>query len=148
MIDAVQIRPSRILSWKYEEIERKVVDLYIEQNIHSLPIDPFEIIKKRKYEFVPFSKLKLDFLEETFDKQNDAFSFYSTVDKTYIIAFDDKTSHFDIDYHKEPKITGNKTEKIFHIHFYDKNGVRDVVGRRLTKEEFDLYKKFFRGRRL
>ena len=30
MIDAVQIRPSRILSWKYEEIERKVVDLYIE----------------------------------------------------------------------------------------------------------------------
>lgn len=60
----------------------------------------------------------------------------------------DKTSHFDIDYHKEPKITGNKTEKIFHIHFYDKNGVRDVVGRRLTKEEFDLYKKFFRGRRL
>lgn len=92
MIDAVQIRPSRILSWKYEEIERKVVDLYIEQNIHSLPIDPFEIIKKRKYEFVPFSKLKLDFLEETFDKQNDAFSFYSTVDKTYIIAFDDSKS--------------------------------------------------------
>lgn len=58
----------------------------------------------------------------------------------------DKTSHFDIDYHKEPQITGNKTEKLFHIHFYDKNGVRDVVGRRLTKEEFELYKKYFRGR--
>lgn len=58
----------------------------------------------------------------------------------------DKTSHFDIDYHKEPQITGNKTEKVFHIHFYDKNGVRDVVGRRLTKEEFERYKKYFRGR--
>lgn len=58
----------------------------------------------------------------------------------------DKTTHFDIDYHKEPRITGNKAEKVFHIHFYDKNGVRDVVGRRLTKEEFELYKKYFRGR--
>ncbi len=58
----------------------------------------------------------------------------------------DKTSHFDIDYHKEPQIAGNKTEKVFHIHFYDKNGVRDIVGRRLTKEEFELYKKYFRGR--
>lgn len=59
-----------------------------------------------------------------------------------------KTSHFDIDYHKEPQITGNKIEKVFHIHFYDKNGIRDVVGRRLTKEEFELYKKFFKGRPL
>ncbi len=60
----------------------------------------------------------------------------------------DKTTHFDIDYHKEPRITGNKTEKVFHIHFYDKNGVRDVIGRRLTREEFELYKKYFRGRPL
>ncbi len=60
----------------------------------------------------------------------------------------DRTSRFDIDYHKEPKITGNKTEKVFHIHFYDKNGVRDVVGRRLTLAEFEKYKRFFRGRLL
>ena len=43
MIDTVQTKPSKIPTWKYAEIERKVVDLYIEQDIHKLPIDPFEI---------------------------------------------------------------------------------------------------------
>ena len=75
MIDTVQTKPSKIPPWKYAEIERKVVDLYIEQDIHKLPIDPFEIIKKRGYILVPFSKLKLDFLEQSIDKPNDAFSF-------------------------------------------------------------------------
>lgn len=60
----------------------------------------------------------------------------------------DKTSHFDIDYHNEPKITGNRTEKVFHIHFYNQNGERDAVGRRLTPEEMDRYKKYFRGRQV
>lgn len=58
----------------------------------------------------------------------------------------DKTSYFDIDYHKEPQITGNKTEKVFHIHFYDRNGNRDDVGRRLSADEIKQYKKYFRGR--
>lgn len=58
----------------------------------------------------------------------------------------DKTSHFDIDYHKEPKITGDKNTKVFHIHYYDKNGIRDVVGRRLSPREMKKYKKYFRGR--
>lgn len=60
----------------------------------------------------------------------------------------DKTSHFDIDYHIEPKITGNNAEKVFHIHFYNQNGERDVVGRKLTSEEMNRYKKYFRGRQL
>lgn len=34
---------------------------------------------------------------------------------------------------------------IFHIHFYN-NGVRDKIGRKLTSEEYDKYKKYFRGR--
>ena len=60
----------------------------------------------------------------------------------------DKTTHFDIDYHIEPKITGNRTEKVFHIHFYNKNGERDVVGRKLTQQEIKRYKKYFRGRQI
>lgn len=58
----------------------------------------------------------------------------------------DHTSHFDIDYHSEPKITGNNTDRVFHIHFYNKYGVRDPVGRLLTNEEYLKYKKLFRGR--
>ena len=56
----------------------------------------------------------------------------------------DKTSHFDIDYHPEPKLTGNH-QPVFHIHFY-KNGVRDKMGRLLTSEEYKKYKKYFKGR--
>lgn len=56
----------------------------------------------------------------------------------------DKTSHFDIDYHPEPKLTGNQ-QPVFHIHFY-KNGVRDKMGRLLTSEEYKKYKKYFKGR--
>ena len=58
----------------------------------------------------------------------------------------DKTTHFDIDYHIEPKITGSRAEKIFHIHFYNKNGERDAVGRKLTQQEMKQYRKYFRGR--
>lgn len=57
MIDCIHTNASKIPKWKYEEIEKKVVDLYIEQQIHKLPIDPFAIIKTRGYIMVPFSKL-------------------------------------------------------------------------------------------
>ena len=89
MIETVRPRPSKIPAWLYAEIESKVVDLYIEQNICKIPIDPFEVIEKRGYLLVPFSKLNLDFLEKSIDKQNDAFSFYEKDIGTYIIAFDD-----------------------------------------------------------
>ena len=58
MIDTVQTKPSKIPTWKYAEIERKVVDLYVEQDIHKLPIDPFEIIKKTWLHTRPFLKTK------------------------------------------------------------------------------------------
>lgn len=60
----------------------------------------------------------------------------------------DKTSNFDIDYHIEPKITGNRVERVFHIHFYNQNGKRDDVGRTLTPEEMSRYKKYFKGRQI
>ncbi len=53
------------------------------------------------------------------------------------------TSAFDIDYHPEPKISGNY-DKVYHIHFYN-NGVRDKVGRLLTNNEYKKYKKYFGG---
>ncbi len=56
---------------------------------------------------------------------------------------DDHTAKFDIDNHIEPKLSGNGNS-VYHIHEYH-NGVRDKVGRLLTKSEYNKYKKFFQG---
>ena len=55
----------------------------------------------------------------------------------------DHTAKFDIDYHFEPKL-GNRKESVYHVHEY-KNGVRDIVGRILTKSEYEKYKVYFTG---
>lgn len=49
MIDTDRVVASKIPKWRYDEIERKVFDLYIEQDIHSFPLDPFKILEKRGY---------------------------------------------------------------------------------------------------
>ena len=64
--------------------------------------------------------------------------------KQYREFNDDKTAKFDIDFHPEPKITGNRTP-VYHIHFYI-NGKRDDLGRMLTDVELQNYKKYFTGR--
>lgn len=80
----------KIPSWRYEEIEKKVVDLYIEQSITKIPIDPFEIINKRGYIKIPFSKIGDNKIFKTNREEKDAFSFYSPTDKTFIIVYDDE----------------------------------------------------------
>ncbi len=77
MTDDEMIIGAKILPEKYEEIERRVVDLYAKQGIHSLPIDPFAIIKNKGYVLIPFSKFKLDNRPDCIDEDNDAFSFYA-----------------------------------------------------------------------
>lgn len=54
MIDNESKLDVRITPNKYEEIERCVVDLYAEQGVHCLPIDPFSIIKNRGHLLIPF----------------------------------------------------------------------------------------------
>ena len=80
---------TKIPPWKYAEIEKKVVELYIEQGIHSFPIDPFEIIKRRGYILTPFSKFDNFNRPEVIDDNNDAFSFYVPELKTHIIVYND-----------------------------------------------------------
>lgn len=78
----------KILAWQYEEIEKLVVKLYKEQNIRSVPIDPFEIVKNRGYITVPFSRFK-NKRPECADENSDAFSFFEPESKTYYIAYND-----------------------------------------------------------
>ena len=79
----------KIPAWKYTEVEVLVAKLYKELQIKSLPIDPFEIIKKRGYELIPFSKMGEKFSLEFFNGDNDAFSFYDPQNNRFIIVYDD-----------------------------------------------------------
>ncbi len=90
MIDTARVNPSKIPSWMYDEIERKVVDLYKEQGITEVPINPFEIIKKRGYILVPFSKLQNTFLSGKDGDKHDALSFFVPELQRYVIAYNDE----------------------------------------------------------
>lgn len=76
-------KESKMTSWLYEKIERKVVALYVEQGICSLPIDPFAIIKKRGYILVAYNKVN----HPTQKDGDDVFSWYDPQRKTYVIAY-------------------------------------------------------------
>lgn len=88
MIDELSFA-TKIPSWKYAEIEKKVVDLYSELGIHNFPIDPFEIIKKKGYILTPFSKFDSATNPDIINDNIDAFSFYAPELKTYIIVYND-----------------------------------------------------------
>lgn len=75
--------------WKKEEIERKVLDLYLKHGVDSLPIDPVKIIKERGYELVSFSKINYDNCLQL-NGRSDAFSFFNPQQDNYFIVYDDE----------------------------------------------------------
>jgi hypothetical protein len=59
-------------------------------------------------------------------------------------------NHFlikEIAYHPEPKINnGNRQENVLHVHDYpERNNFENRPVHRISKEEYELYKKFFKG---
>ena len=49
---------------------------------------------------------------------------------------------YEIDYHAERNLSGNKNEKVFHYHTY-KNGIRSAA-KQLTEKQISKYKKYFK----
>ena len=90
MIDTDRVVASKIPKWRYEEIERVVVDLYVKHSIHNIPIEPFKILEERGYVLIPFSKFNKEDCFEQVNDDNDAFSFYSPKHKTYFIIYNDE----------------------------------------------------------
>ena len=90
MTEQENVLSTRIPSWKFVEIEKKVVSLYTEQKIRRVPINPFEIIKKRGYILIPFSEVSGRHCQEYINEESDAFSFYSPEKKTYVIVYNSK----------------------------------------------------------
>ena len=50
----------------------------------------------------------------------------------------------EIAYHPEPNLTGNR-EPVLHIHEYKRDNFADRKPRLLTKNEYEKYKKYFKG---
>ena len=52
----------------------------------------------------------------------------------------------EIAYHPEPNLNnGNRTENILHVHEYSRDNFRDRPAHRITRTEYEEYKKYFRG---
>lgn len=55
----------------------------------------------------------------------------------------------EIAYHPEPNLSGNRSEKVLHIHEYpEHDNFHNRVPRLLTKEEIKMYRKYLKGVRL
>lgn len=50
----------------------------------------------------------------------------------------------EIAYHPEPNLTGNH-KPVLHIHEYKRDNFADRLPRLLTKDEYEKYKKYFKG---
>lgn len=90
MIDKDEIFIPKIPHGKYADIEEKVAQLYKEQNICTLPIDPFGIIKNRGYQLIPFSRL--DNAGRRACNDNDAISFFDYRSGNTTIVYNENTS--------------------------------------------------------
>lgn len=71
----------------YDRIEENVVDLLIQLNIRSFPIDPMEIALRLGYELVPFSKMNREAKRILVPKDVDGVSHYDPTRKTFVIYY-------------------------------------------------------------
>lgn len=51
----------------------------------------------------------------------------------------------EIAYHPEPKISGSRTQNVLHVHEYLRDDFKHRTTRTITKEEYQRYKKYFKG---
>lgn len=65
------------------------------------------------------------------------FKMYREYDKDHYLVKE-------IAYHPEPQLTGNHNP-VLHIHEYKRDNFTDRKPRLLTKDEYEKYKKYFRG---
>lgn len=117
MIDENEYINVKLPSKLYDEIEQKVVSLYKELGISSVPIDPFKIANSRGYIVKPFSSYvlrdRLTFKEINLDGAN----YYDPELHTFVICYDDSNcyerirftmmheiGHIDMGHHEESEL--------------------------------------------
>lgn len=93
MIDVDKCLPVKLPGKLYDRIEEKVASLYNELHISSVPIDPFEIAKRRGYIVKPFSSFdkKAQFF---FAKMGlDATNYFDLECQTFVVCYDDSKTY-------------------------------------------------------
>ena len=71
----------------YKQIEENVVDLLVQLNIRSYPIDPMQIALSLGYELIPFSQMDKDAKRILMLKDVDGVSHYNPDRKTFVIYY-------------------------------------------------------------
>ena len=51
----------------------------------------------------------------------------------------------EIAYHREPKISDNRTDNVLHVHEYHRNDFKNRTTRPITADEIKKYRRFFKG---
>lgn len=82
----------RIPKKVYDKIEAAVVGLFVELNISSFPIDPFDIVKRKGYILHTYSELLSEVRQELVQRKLEATSMFNPVLGTYMIYYDETKS--------------------------------------------------------
>lgn len=74
---------------RYSTIEEKVVELYEECGVNTMPLDPFSIIEKKGYILRPYSSIKRHVLNGLLSAKSDleAFNFFDPSIQKYVIFY-------------------------------------------------------------
>lgn len=51
----------------------------------------------------------------------------------------------EIAYHPEPKISGSRIKNVLHVHEYERDNFKGRTTRPITQQEYEKYKKYFKG---
>lgn len=73
----------------YNEIEQKVVSLYVRHNIKIIPIDPFEIAAASDYILRPYSELNHEARNLLRSTEKSGTSYFDPRKSKYVICYDD-----------------------------------------------------------
>lgn len=108
----------------YEDIKQHAINVLIETDTRSIPIDPFELANKLGLHVIPYSAYPLDVQEELLFKNEDGFSIYS--------GFEDWTIYYN-DIAKYERIRFTITHEIGH---YD---LGHFKGNEIEESESDFF---------
>ncbi len=83
----------RLSNETYENIKQAVADMFVENDIKSVPICSFEVAVKIGLTIIPYSALTSKQLEEALKYSSDGYSI-ETIDNEWIIYYNDRITNY------------------------------------------------------
>ena len=85
----VEFVPVKLPSRVYDNIEKAVVNLFKELKITKVPIDPFDIARRKGYVLRQYSTLPRDLQIRLREKELEAVNYFDPDARTFVICYDD-----------------------------------------------------------